>query len=120
MACFIVPLSIGFILSIIRKIFSKASENLKLDILTAMMFGGALVLAVEHMWHGELVPWPPFLTAMKNPEDWAVAVSEMMHAGTLMTIAVTGAWGSILLFDKFRATKLAEVKPVKQIMGSVK
>jgi len=31
--------------------------------LTNMLWGGSLLLAFEHVWHGEETPWFPFLTA---------------------------------------------------------
>ena len=39
----------------------------KLGWLMNMLWGGVILLAIEHMWHGEVVPFPPFLTAMNDP-----------------------------------------------------
>ena len=45
----------------------KISWSRKLKWLNTMLWGGSALLCVEHIWHGEVVPWPPFLTAMQTP-----------------------------------------------------
>ena len=35
----------------------------KLKWLNNMLWGGTTLLAFEHLWHGEITPWFPFLTA---------------------------------------------------------
>ena len=53
----------------------KIPMSRKLKWLTRLLIGGAVLLAFEHVWHGEVVPWFPFLTAMSDPADTA----EMLH-----------------------------------------
>lgn len=115
MACFLVPLAIGIVLSILKKLLKKTAENLRLDILTALLLGGSFILALEHVWHGEVVPWPPFLTAMENPQDVPVVINEMLTAGTAMTIAVSATWLGIVTISR----KLYSLRtvPVKQVTG---
>ena len=48
---------------------SKIKLSTKISWLMAMLWGGVLLLAFEHFWHGEIVPFPPFLSAMSNPES---------------------------------------------------
>ena len=69
----------------------------KLKWLKNMLWGGAALLAYEHVWHGEVVPWFPFLTAAANPEDAAVMLHEMATVGVTMALLVTAAWGCIAL-----------------------
>jgi len=116
MACFVTPLVVGIILAVIRKLWSGA-ERVKLDILVYLMLGGALVLVAEHAWHGEVVPWPPFLTAMQSPEDIPVVINEMIRVGGAMTVAVTGVWLVVLSF-----TKRVHVKatPPKQLITTLR
>jgi hypothetical protein len=57
-----------------------------------MIFGGAIALGVEHVAHGEIVPWPPFLTAMSNPADTTAMFGEMALVGVPMTIALIFVW----------------------------
>ncbi|MCC6054814.1 MAG: hypothetical protein LM589_05820 [Thermosphaera sp.] len=116
-ACFITPLTIGIILSIIKRLW-KGAERIRLDILIYMMLGGALVLVAEHVWHGEVVPWPPFLTAMSNPEDIPIVINEMTRVGGAMALAVTGAWGLILGFTKKLQVKITTLKPITTTFGT--
>ena len=62
-----------------------------------MLWGGAALLAYEHVWHGEVVPWFPFLTAAADPADAAVMLHEMATVGVTMALLVTAAWGCIAL-----------------------
>ena len=54
--------------------------------------GGTILLAFEHIWHGEVVPWFPFLTAMSNPADAAEMFHEMATVGVVMAILITVVW----------------------------
>ena len=99
MACFLVPAAEAVVATIVMKSV-KAKEkdpqtpaaapetssieaegkipfSRKLKWLTNLLWGGAVLLAFEHVWHGEVVPWFPFLTAAGNPEDAATMLQEM-------------------------------------------
>ena len=67
----------------------------KLSWLMNMLWGGALLLAVEHIWHGEVVPFPPFLTAMYNAADTSVMLHEMATVGVGMCVMVTVCWAIV-------------------------
>lgn len=116
MACFTVPAAEAIITTIAGKIIenkekkmalsgavsTKAEDNseenpkikfsTKLGWLNKMLWGGSALLAFEHVWHGEVVPFFPFLTAVENGE-----ASEMLHematAGVSMALLVTAVWG---------------------------
>ena len=93
MACFIVPGSEAVVTTMVQKaIGKKRAAKLKLKWLNTMLWGGVILLAIEHIWHGEVVPWPPFLTAMKNPADMAAMLHEMATHGAAMAIVITIAW----------------------------
>lgn len=64
----------------------------KLTWLANLLWGGALLLAYEHVWHGEVVPWFPFLTAMNDPGDTAEMLHEMATIGVTMACIVTAVW----------------------------
>ena len=64
----------------------------KLMWLAYFLWGGAFLLAYEHVWHGEVVPWFPFLTAMNDPGDTAEMLHEMSTIGVTMAIIVTVVW----------------------------
>ena len=64
----------------------------KLKWLTYMLWGGVVLLAFEHIWHGEVVPWFPFLTAMGNPADTTAMLYEMATVGVCMALLITAIW----------------------------
>ncbi|MEM4558453.1 MAG: hypothetical protein QW208_00645 [Acidilobaceae archaeon] len=110
MACFIAPLILSIILILISKFKSDISVRFKLNILILMMLGGSLLLIVEHIWYGEIVPWPPFLTAMRSPEDIGVVIYEVTTIGLPMTFTVSAVWAGLVLVLKYTELRL-RVKP---------
>ena len=64
----------------------------KLGWLMNMLWGGVLLLAIEHIWHGEVVLWPPFLTAASVPGEMATVLHEMATVGVAMAVLVTVTW----------------------------
>ena len=43
---------------------NKLPWSRKLMLLAQLLWGGAFLLCFEHIWHGEVVPWFPFLTLL--------------------------------------------------------
>lgn len=117
MACFITPLIAGIVVSLVKRVL-KGSTALKLNVLEWMLLGGALVLAAEHAWHGELVPYPPFLTAMKNPEDMPTLLSEVSVVGGSMTLATTVLWFGLLAVSRKLELKTTPPKKVISTLGN--
>ena len=142
MACFTVPATEAIITTVAEKIIkskekkqalsgavnTKADENTestkinfstKLGWLNKMLWGGSALLAFEHVWHGEVVPFFPFLTAVKDGE-----VTEMLHematAGVSMALLVTAVWGVMVgitsLYEK-NSNEKPDIK-VGQIQGA--
>ena len=78
-----------------------------------MLWGGSALLAFEHVWHGEVVPWFPFLTAAADPADALEMLHEMATVGVTMTLLVTAVWLGMLgvsaAFER-RANKARSVK----------
>lgn len=94
------------------KFGSEVKWSKKLSYLELSLWSGAFVLAGEHILHGEVSPFPPFLTAAG---EGAGAVSEMLHemgtVGVTMFATVFVAWavGTFLVdLFKFRKHKKAE------------
>lgn len=121
MACFTVPAAEAIITTIAGKIIKSkenhqtidASKNTdeapkiafstKIGWLNKMLWGGSALLAFEHIWHGEVVPFFPFLTAVQNGEA-AEMLHEMATAGVSMALIVTAVWGIMVgvvsIFEK--------------------
>lgn len=89
----------------------KITWSKRLSWLLGLLWGGVLLLAFEHFWHGEVVPFPPFLSAMASPDDTAEMLHEMSTVGVAMAATVTAVWGV--------ACGIAEAK-VKKIRASLK
>ena len=68
----------------------------KLMWLAYMLWGGAFLLMFEHVWHGEVIPTFPFLTAVQNGET-ADMLAEMLTAGVGMAALVTLIWGGMVV-----------------------
>lgn len=111
MACFLVPTAEAVVTTLVTKaeeakeqkaparkkedssIAVKIPFSRKLHWLNRLLAGGAVLLAFEHLWHGEVVPWFPFLTAASDPADTAVMLHEMSTVGVTMAVLVTAVWG---------------------------
>jgi hypothetical protein len=98
MACFLVPTGVAIVITLIA-IFGKnrVPANLRLNMLALMLWGGALMLAVEHWAHQEIVPYFPFLTRGMDE-----VLPEMAMVGIPMTLVIFAAWGIIV----YASTKL--------------
>ena len=111
MACFLVPATEAIVTTIAAKVLAKKEKNMeihheggssdiiekshfsrKLGWLNNMLWGGAALLALEHVWHGEVVPWFPFLTNAASPDSAAEMLHEMATAGVSMAVLVTAVW----------------------------
>ena len=93
MACFLVPTTEAIVVTAVEKGLKKENPfKGKVKWLGNMLWGGSALLAFEHVWHGEVVPWFPFLTAAENPADTAEMLHEMSTVGVTMTVVVTMAW----------------------------
>ncbi len=114
MACFLVPVTEAIITTVATKVLEKRESRIeaeqaslgmetvsvnkepfsrKLKRLNALLWGGSALLAFEHLWHGEIQPFFPFLTAAADPAEQADMLHEMATVGVSMSILVTAAWG---------------------------
>ncbi len=114
MACFLVPAAEAIATTVAAKIIEKKEKepkelnvsfdgatvetaskipfSRKLKWLNRLLWGGSFLLMFEHIWHGEVVPFFPFLSAASNPQDAADMLHEMATAGVLMAVLVTVVW----------------------------
>lgn len=117
MACFLVPVTEAIITTAVAKLLERRERqgaagsadaaagtgaagvtvsrepfSQKLRRLNALLWGGSALLAFEHLWHGEIQPFFPFLTAAADPADRAEMLHEMATVGVSMSLFVTAAW----------------------------
>ena len=107
MACFLVPAGEAIVTTIAAKAMKShekkcmnSNENTlqmsqHLDRLNGFLWGGSALLAFEHIWHGEITPFFPFLTAAATPADTIEMLHEMAVSGTAMAAAITAVWAVI-------------------------
>ena len=126
MACFLVSATVGVGVSVARHIVKHHEKKLELEGKTQLpekfgsdikwsqklayleltLFSGSFLLAIEHILHGEVVPFPPFLTAASNPADLAEMLTEMGTVGVAMLAILLVAWGvGVLIADYFKFKK---------------
>lgn len=112
MACFLVPAAEAVVTTVAARVIkarekeesvkltmadgsvantTRISFSEKLGWLNKLLWGGSALLAFEHLWHGEIVPFFPFLTAVESGET-AEMLAEMGSAGVMMAVLVTAAW----------------------------
>ena len=108
MACFLVAAAVGIFTTVFAK---KIPEKYHIEWLNVMIWGGVLALLVEHVWHGEIVPWFPFLTAMGSPDDTAAMLTEMAQIGIPMLLAIVGAWALMVYIYKRCVEASSSVSP---------
>ncbi len=134
MACFIVPAVEAIVVSVAKKVIEKKEKqpeevsvvldgtpetaykvprSRKLYWLTSLLWGGSALLAFEHVWHGEVVPWFPFLTAAADPADAAEMLHEMATVGVSMAALVTLVWLAMLGVSAVIEKRALKAEPVK-------
>ena len=120
MACFVVPGTEAIVVTAAAVLLKKYEQNRaqmklhsegasaeapvrtgfarKLFWLADLLWGGVILLAFEHLWHGEVVPFFPFLTAAtEGPEAVSEMLGEMASVGVLMAVLVTVIWVAMVL-----------------------
>lgn len=124
MACFLVPTTEAIVTTIIKKKSDKKAELTnkerspfvqKLGRLNNMLWGGSALLAFEHIWHGEVTPWFPFLTNAADPTSASEMLFEMATSGVAMAALVTAVWfGTVVVTNmigkRSESGKTAEVE----------
>lgn len=108
MACFIVPAVEAVAATVATKIIEKKENNIealevktgfsrKFKWLNNMLWGGSALLAFEHAWHGEIMPWFPFLTNAVDPASRSEMIHEMATTGVTMAVLVTVVWAVMVV-----------------------
>ena len=125
MACFLVPAGEAAVTTVVGKLGGKKSRGAaheqagtgfgrKLKWLSNMLWGGSALLAFEHVWHGELTLWFPFLSAMNNPADTAEMLAEMGSVGVAMAAGVTLAWVGMVTVSAVLEKRAQSNEPVEE------
>ena len=119
MACFLVPAAEAVVTTVVAKTAKKEETPEKISMgrkfkwLSNLLWGGSALLCFEHVWHGEVVPWFPFLTAMSDPEETTVMLQEMASVGGTMAIWLTVIWAGMCVVSD----NLMKRKPAAQLQA---
>lgn len=127
MACFLVSAAEAVVTTAAAKTIEKKGSEVsshdevqhvsfarKLKWLSNMLWGGTILLAFEHVWHGEVVPWFPFLTAMNDPGDTVEMLHEMATTGMTMALLITGVWAVMVLVTTMMEKKAFQGRTASQ------
>lgn len=110
MACFIVPL----VQAVATSIYCKAAKNSisnpkaallkrQLPALEKMLWGGSVMLIVDHIINGELTWKFPFFTALGVEGGGATMLREMLTVGLPMSVVITLVWVIWAVIKEHRA-----------------
>lgn len=100
MACFTAPLAEALVATAVRSAAPAGARRnpfvRRLGWLQKMLFGGSFLLAVEHVWHGEITWKYPFLTAVSEGNT-AEMLHEIATSGVAMAALATSVWAVAVL-----------------------
>ena len=113
MSCFIVPLTQAVVTTAYRKthektIHSSEASALKrhLPALEKMLWGGSVMLVVDHIINGELTWRFPFFTALEQAGGGAVMLKEILTVGLPMSVVITAVWAVYALVKSHQKSKV--------------
>ena len=112
MACFTAPLAEALVVSAAKSAARGKTATARnpfvrrLGWLQKMLFGGSVLLAVEHVWHGEITWRYPFLTAVRDG-DTAGMLREIATVGVAMALLITAVWAAMVLVSEAAARRRA-------------
>ncbi len=95
MACFIVPMTQAIATSIARRRMKGRVETTEnpwlhqLPKLELMLWGGTLMLIVDHILNGEMTWEYPFFTILAHKEGFHLMMGEMLGVGLPMSVVIS-------------------------------
>ena len=91
MSCYIIPLAQAALTSVCRKAGWKTGFiGRNLASLEMMLWGGSVMLVVDHAINGELFAWTPM---------------EMLIVGVPMSVAITLVWLGYAMIKEYRSKR---------------
>ena len=108
MACFVVPLVQAIATTAYRRTHKGESARSTwmgrhLASLETMLWGGSVMLIVDHIINGELTWRFPFFTALDQAGGGMVMLREMLTVGVPMSLVITLVWVAYALLKDRRA-----------------
>ena len=101
MSCFVVPLVQAVATTAWRRLGKpQGFWGRQLPALEKMLWGGSVMLVVDHVLNGELMWKFPFFTAVANGGDWSTVLHEMLTVGVPMSAVLTLVWVAYALLKE--------------------
>ena len=98
MSCFIVPmvqaLATTAYRTATRNKTAKTPLGRHITDLEKMLWGGTLMLIVDHIINGELTWRFPFFTALETQGGGSIMLNEILTVGLPISLAVTAVWAA--------------------------
>jgi len=114
MSCFLVPLVQAAATTLYRKRNQKSIESQQANLLKRhipalekMLWGGSVMLIVDHIINGELTWRFPFFTALGAEGGASVFWGEILTVGIPMSVVLTLVWIAYSLLKEHRAASRA-------------
>ena len=113
MSCFIIPMAQAIATSAYRKANATAIESSEhaltrnIPALEKMLWGGTVMLIVDHVLNGELTWQYPFFTALESG-GFPVMLRELLTVGVPMSLTLTAVWVVYALLKERRAVNVSE------------
>lgn len=117
MACFTAPLAQAIVVAAAKPALKGKAKNpfvARIGWLQKMLLGGSFLLAIEHVYHGEIIFTWPFLTAVKDG-DAAGMLHEIATVGISMAALVTLAWVGLVLVATARERAAARRSVAQEV-----
>ena len=113
MSCFIVPLTQAIATSAYRKTHKNSIESAEVSVLKRnlpalekMLWGGSVMLIVDHIIKGEVTWRYPFFTALEEAGGLQVMLREMLTVGVPMSLVLTAVWVGYALLKERKTQKV--------------
>lgn len=107
MCCFLVPMAQAVATTVYRKLNEKSINGpaanflkCKVPALEKMLWGGTVMLIVDHILNGELTWRAPFFTALEQADGVNVMLHELLAVGFPMSLVLTLIWGAYALLNR--------------------
>lgn len=114
MACFVVPLVQAVATSIYRKANEKKPSRggtgllaRHISDLEKMLWGGSVMLIVDHIINGELTWRFPFFTALGQTGGAQVMLKEILTVGVPISLVLTAVWALWAVLKERRGAQLS-------------
>jgi len=116
MCCFLVPLTQAVVTTAVRRINNDKVNNAgssvwlrNLPSLEKMLWGGSIMLIVDHIINGELSWAFPFFTALAKEGGTGVFLKELLTVGVPMSVVLTAVWAVMVAVSASRkSSRVAE------------